>query len=195
VGGTGLGLVTHRGPVPRRRGVGGGVGRAELLHAAQLLRAVRLRPARRRRLARLAAGGAPAAAGRRARNAQQRSFAPMQVMRGRLPLAGLRSQRAVAIITEPTLAQRTVGCRHCTAGARHSSEAGRALDAAAPRRAAQANAEPDLAQTGARLRPLVAGLVEGALALVADPLAARQARAARPRPCLSAYIGYLPELG
>lgn len=40
----------------------------------------------------------------------------------------------------------------------------------------QANAEPDVAQTGARLRPLVAGLVEGVLALVADPLA----RAVRP---------------
>lgn len=34
----------------------------------------------------------------------------------------------------------------------------------------QANAEPDMAQTGKRLRPLVAGLVEGTLALVADPL-------------------------
>ncbi|KAK9826378.1 hypothetical protein WJX81_005431 [Elliptochloris bilobata] len=34
----------------------------------------------------------------------------------------------------------------------------------------EANAEPDMAQTGERLRPLVAGLVEGILALVADPL-------------------------
>lgn len=38
-------------------------------------------------------------------------------------------------------------------------------------RVCQANAEPDVAQTGSRLRPLVAGLVEGVLALVADPLA------------------------
>ena len=40
--------------------------------------------------------------------------------------------------------------------------------------ACQANAEPDLQQTGDRLKGLVAGLVEGILELVADPLAARQ---------------------
>ena len=48
-------------------------------------------------------------------------------------------------------------------------------------RLCQANAEPDVAQTGARLRPLVAGLAEGVLALVADPLA----RAVR-TPCWNA---------
>ena len=38
----------------------------------------------------------------------------------------------------------------------------------------QANAEPDLQQTGGRLKGLIAGLVEGILELVADPLAAHQ---------------------
>ena len=40
-----------------------------------------------------------------------------------------------------------------------------------------------MAQTGSRLRPLVAGLVEGVLALVADPLA----RAVRD-PCWNALL-------
>ena len=35
----------------------------------------------------------------------------------------------------------------------------------------QANAEPDLQQTGDRLKPLVAGVVEGIMQLVVDPLA------------------------
>ena len=35
----------------------------------------------------------------------------------------------------------------------------------------QANAEPDLQQTGNRLKPIVAGLIEGIMQLVVDPLA------------------------
>ena len=35
----------------------------------------------------------------------------------------------------------------------------------------EANAEPDLMQTGARLRPLVAGLLEGVCSLFLDDLA------------------------
>jgi hypothetical protein len=35
----------------------------------------------------------------------------------------------------------------------------------------QANAEPDLQQTGDRLRGFISGLVEGILQLVVDPLA------------------------
>lgn len=38
----------------------------------------------------------------------------------------------------------------------------------------QANAEPDLQQTGSRLKPIVAGLVEGIMQLVVDPLATSQ---------------------
>jgi hypothetical protein len=38
----------------------------------------------------------------------------------------------------------------------------------------QANAEPDLQQTGDRLKGLIAGLVEGVLELVADPLEVQQ---------------------
>ncbi|KAK9815849.1 hypothetical protein WJX72_010743 [[Myrmecia] bisecta] len=38
----------------------------------------------------------------------------------------------------------------------------------------EANAEPDLKQTGSRLRPLIAGLIEGTLELVVDPLAGPQ---------------------
>ena len=36
--------------------------------------------------------------------------------------------------------------------------------------ALQANAEPDLQQTGERLKPIIAGLVEGIMQLVVDPL-------------------------
>ena len=36
----------------------------------------------------------------------------------------------------------------------------------------QANAEPDLQQTGIRLKPVIAGLVEGCLQLVADDMPA-----------------------
>ena len=36
--------------------------------------------------------------------------------------------------------------------------------------ALQANAEPDLQQTGKRLKPIIAGLVEGIMQLVVDPL-------------------------
>lgn len=35
----------------------------------------------------------------------------------------------------------------------------------------QANAEPDLQQTGERLKPIIDGLVEGIMQLVVDPLA------------------------
>lgn len=35
----------------------------------------------------------------------------------------------------------------------------------------EANAEPDLQQTGDRLKPVVAGVVEGIMQLVVDPLA------------------------
>lgn len=38
----------------------------------------------------------------------------------------------------------------------------------------QANAEPDLQQTGDRLKGLVAGMVEGALDLVAGPIEQQQ---------------------
>ena len=38
----------------------------------------------------------------------------------------------------------------------------------------QANAEPDLQQTGERLKPIVAGLLEGIMQLVVDPLAQSQ---------------------
>ena len=38
----------------------------------------------------------------------------------------------------------------------------------------QANAEPDLQQTGGRLKPVVAGLIEGIMQLVVDPLALSQ---------------------
>ena len=38
----------------------------------------------------------------------------------------------------------------------------------------QANAEPDLQQTGSRLKPVVAGLLEGIMQLVVDPLAQSQ---------------------
>lgn len=44
----------------------------------------------------------------------------------------------------------------------------------------QANAEPDLQQTGERLKGLIAGLVEGILDLVADPLAVQQGDVVRP---------------
>ena len=37
----------------------------------------------------------------------------------------------------------------------------------------QANAEPDLAQTGTRLRPVMAGLVEGILQLVLPAIEGR----------------------
>ena len=40
--------------------------------------------------------------------------------------------------------------------------------------ALQANAEPDMKQTGQRLQGIIAGLVEGILQLVADPLTAEQ---------------------
>ena len=36
----------------------------------------------------------------------------------------------------------------------------------------QANAEPDLQQTGTRLKPVITGLVEGCLQLVADDMPA-----------------------
>lgn len=38
----------------------------------------------------------------------------------------------------------------------------------------QANAEPDLQQTGRRLKAVVAGLIEGIMQLVVDPLALSQ---------------------
>lgn len=38
----------------------------------------------------------------------------------------------------------------------------------------QANAEPDLQQTGSRLKPIVAGVIEGIMQLVVDPLAVTQ---------------------
>ncbi|DBA82238.1 hypothetical protein WJX79_003267 [Trebouxia sp. C0005] len=38
----------------------------------------------------------------------------------------------------------------------------------------EANAEPDLQQTGSRLKPIVAGLIEGIMQLVVDPLAMTQ---------------------
>jgi len=38
----------------------------------------------------------------------------------------------------------------------------------------QANAEPDLQQTGTRLQAIVAGLIEGIMQLVVDPLAQSQ---------------------
>ena len=38
----------------------------------------------------------------------------------------------------------------------------------------QANAEPDMKQTGKRLQGIIAGLVEGVLELVADPYVIKQ---------------------
>lgn len=48
----------------------------------------------------------------------------------------------------------------------------------------QANAEPDLQQTGDRLKPVVEGLVEGIMHLVVDPLAHSQVNPPPPpQPC------------
>ena len=46
----------------------------------------------------------------------------------------------------------------------------------------QANAEPDLQQTGDRLKLVVAGLVEGIMQLVVDPLAHSQVKPPPPFP-------------
>lgn len=40
----------------------------------------------------------------------------------------------------------------------------------------EANAEPDFKQTGGRLQHVIEGLIEGALALVLDPIARREVR-------------------
>ena len=53
----------------------------------------------------------------------------------------------------------------------------------------QANAEPDLQQTGDRLKPVVAGVVEGIMQLVVDPLAHLQVNPLPPPP-----PGRLPKL-
>ena len=44
------------------------------------------------------------------------------------------------------------------------------------RHVVQANAEPDLMQTGTRLKPVVAGVIEGIMQLVVDPLALSQVK-------------------
>lgn len=50
----------------------------------------------------------------------------------------------------------------------------------------QANAEPDLQQTGSRLKPIVAGVIEGIMQLVVDPLAMTQVIRFANRTCVCA---------
>ena len=51
-------------------------------------------------------------------------------------------------------------------------EACKSIASAMPGHLLQANAEPDLQQTGTRLKPVIASLVEGCLQLVADDMPA-----------------------
>lgn len=59
----------------------------------------------------------------------------------------------------------------------------------------EANAEPDLQQTGSRLKPIVAGVIEGIMQLVVDPLAVTQGvNASQPASLSEAFSGQWVEV-